>query len=526
MQHVGNAAHLRLRWCAAAALLVAPATLGGQSSEGPLWDSYARAATVLARALEAHGGTAAIRDLPALSFRWEGEDYAPTQGRVPTIGWEPEVNARAVIQDVRIDAVHNRYRVDREFRFPGGYLNAFRLLGNGRELLSYNHHPERGMGGTVYQRDTTGVAARRNLSAAEANMPVLLLRTALGRAGTLRHLGETGPHGAREEAITHTTADGDLVTLYFDAATHRLTRRELVGAGSLGDEVNTFRFADYRTVAGLVVPHRMEVTWNGILTGRHRLVHFSTGAELPDSLFRIPDGYAAATPPRGPAVVPFADGIVYLENLGGGYRMLAVDTDEGLVVVDAPLSPAVTGTAIRLLEQTFPGRPVRYVVITHHHADHIAGIPAFAALGATILVAPGSEEYVRRMSTVTRTFGRIDGSTPAAAAAPPMPQIETLAGRRVVGSGTRSVEILNVGPTSHASAMLAVYVPSQGLLFQGDLLRINAEGGVVAAPEAARDLEGIIRRYGLDVRVIGAVHGLNGTMADLSAAVRMGSQGM
>ncbi len=124
------------------------------------------------------------------------------------------------------------------------------------------------------------------------------------------------------------------------------------------------------------------------------------------------------------------------------------------------------------------------------------------------------------MTTVTRTIGRL-GTPPAPT--PAAPRIEPFTGRRTIGRGARAVEVINVGPTSHAASMLAVYVPAQRLLFQGDLLRINEHGGPVASPEATRDLDRIIRRFRLDVKTIGAVHGLNGTMADLRQALRMGS---
>ncbi|HEX8455403.1 MAG TPA: MBL fold metallo-hydrolase [Longimicrobium sp.] len=510
--------HTKRRHLLLTALLLAPtpAALTAQAPQGPLWSSYSRAAEVLRLGAEAHGGAAAIRGLTAASFRWEGEDYAPTQGRVPAASWDTAGNARAVVSDVRVDLAGGRFAWDREFSFGGGYLNAFRWAGSGREFLSYNHRPERGMGGTTFQRDTTGTQQRRALSSLGANMPVLLIRQALDRSNTLRHLGRTG----QEEAISYTTAEGDPVTLYFDTATHLLIRREEMGNGSLGDEVDAVHFAGYEQVAGFAVPRRLELRWNGLLTGRQRLVSFAPAAELPDSLFRVPAGYAFPAPGGAPAMTRVAEGVYFVERIGGGYRSLVVDTDEGLVVVDAPLNPEATGAAIALIEHTFPGRPIRYVVITHHHGDHIGGIPAYAARGATILVAPGSEAYIRRMISVTRTLGRIGQPRRAPA---PEAVFETLSGRRTIGRGARAVEVLNVGPTSHAAAMLAVYVPAQKLLFQGDLLRINEQGGPVVSPDANRDLESLIRRFRLDVRTIGAVHGLNGTMDDLREAIRRGA---
>lgn len=500
---------------ALAAALAGPIHLQAQGPQGPLWDSYRRAEQVLRAGAEAHGGLAAIRAIGAASFRWEGLDYAPTQSRIPTASWDTAGNGRAVVQDVRVDYARGRFAVDREAHFPGGYVNAFRTVGSGRELLAYNPLRERGMGGVTFQRDTTGAAARRTMSSVGANMPVLLIRMALARATTLRYLGERTDRGRREHAIAFTTAEGDAATLYFDAGTNLLSRREEMGIGSLGDEVDAYLFSDYETVGGFAVPRAMELRWNGLLTGRQRLVRFAAAAELPDSLLRVPDGYTPAAPGGAPAAVRIADGMHYLERIGGSHRSLVVDTEEGLVVVDAPVSVDASEAAIRLIEQTHPGRPIRYVVITHHHGDHIAGIAAFAARGATVLASAGSEAYLRRMATVPRTLGVL---APTAVEAR-IPAIEAVAGRRVIGRGPRRVEVIDVGPTSHAAAMLAVYVPAQRLLFQGDLLRINEGSGPVVSPEATRDLHRIIRRFRLDVTSIGAVHGVNGTMDDLRRAL-------
>ncbi|HEX8390826.1 MAG TPA: MBL fold metallo-hydrolase [Longimicrobium sp.] len=499
-----------------AAALLAPASLPAQGPEGPLWDSYRRAAEVVRLAAEAHGGVEAVRGLNAASFRWEGQDYAPTQGRIPSVSWDTAGNARAAMLDVRIDYARSRFVTDREARFGGGYLNASRLAGNGREFLSYNPAAERGMGGVTFSRDTTGTTARRFLASAGLNLPVLAIRAAMGRASTLRHLGTVERGGRREEAVAFSTAEGDPVTLYFDAETHLLTRREEMGAGSLGDEVDATIYSDYATMDGFRVPRALELRWNGVLTGRQRLAHFRASADLPDSLFAVPAGYTAAVPPAPLGSVRLSERVAYIERINGSYRSLVVDTDEGLLVVDAPLSAEFSEAAIREIEKVFPGRPFRWLVLTHHHGDHIGGVQAYVARGATVLAAAGSEPYLRRMTRITRGFGRIGGQAAAVAE----PRIEGVTGRRSFPAGGSRVEVINVGPTSHAAAMLAVYVPSERLLFQGDLLRINEGSGPVMSPEATRDLDAIIRRFRLDVANIGAVHGMNGTMDDLRAALR------
>jgi glyoxylase-like metal-dependent hydrolase (beta-lactamase superfamily II) len=412
---------------------------------------------------------------------------------------------------------------DRAFRFPGGYLNAIRVATDGRVLVAYNPDARRGMGGTTFERDTTGQTARRLAFTVAGTMPVLLLREALLRASTLRYVGAAEAGGRREDAVAFTGPNGQSVTLYIDAVTHLVSRQEDVGVGTLGDEVDATHYTDYRTVDGVAVPHAAEIRWNGLLTGRRRLVRFGAGADaaasfaaLGDSLTVVPAGYVPVTPPAPPAAVRVAEGVYYLERLGGGYRMLVVDTDDGVLVVDPPLAGAVGTAALAMIERTLPGRPVRWVVITHHHSDHMGGLAPFAARGATILVAPGSEAYVRRMTAVRRTIGEL-GADPAPAA-PPL-ALRAVRGTLAVGTGARAVRVVDVSPTAHAASMLAVYVPAARLLFQGDLLRINARGGPVASPEATRDLDRIIRRFGLDVQAIGAVHGENGTMDDLRTAL-------
>jgi glyoxylase-like metal-dependent hydrolase (beta-lactamase superfamily II) len=103
---------------------------------------------------------------------------------------------------------------------------------------------------------------------------------------------------------------------------------------------------------------------------------------------------------------------------------------------------------VSLIHATVPGKPIRYVVISHHHSDHLGGLRAFAGEGATVIVAPAHAAAARIITDAT---------------------IETVASHRVITDGTRSLEIWNVGSNPHTDENLFVWLPTEGVLFQGDL---------------------------------------------------------
>ena len=55
-------------------------------------------------------------------------------------------------------------------------------------------------------------------------------------------------------------------------------------------------------------------------------------------------------------------------------------TDDGVVVVDALGSPALAQAMIAEIRKV-TSQPIRYVILTHYHADHIYGLQVFKAAG-------------------------------------------------------------------------------------------------------------------------------------------------
>ena len=144
-------------------------------------------------------------------------------------------------------------------------------------------------------------------------------------------------------------------------------------------------------------------------------------------------------------------------------------SDDGVVVIDALGSPALAEELLAEIRRV-TSQPVRYVVVTHYHADHIYGLQAFKAAGATILAHSAGRDYLnsdtaqKRLEASRLELGPwVDDKTRLVPADRWLDQDET---RLRVGS--HDILIRHVGP-AHTPEDVVVFVPKLGVLFSGDL---------------------------------------------------------
>jgi glyoxylase-like metal-dependent hydrolase (beta-lactamase superfamily II) len=89
---------------------------------------------------------------------------------------------------------------------------------------------------------------------------------------------------------------------------------------------------------------------------------------------------AAAAPPPTIDVWPVRDNIYMLVGAGGNTTVQV--GPEGMLVVDTKL--AVGGEALLAALRKISNAPIRYVVNTHHHGDHVGGNAVIAPAGSTV----------------------------------------------------------------------------------------------------------------------------------------------
>ncbi len=146
-----------------------------------------------------------------------------------------------------------------------------------------------------------------------------------------------------------------------------------------------------------------------------------------------------------------------------------VVTGDGVVVIDALGAPALAEELIAEIRRV-TAQPIRYVIVTHYHADHIYGLQAFKAAGAAIIAHAAGRDYItsdtarlRLEASRQELFPWIDEKTQVVAADRWLDQEET-----TLRVGVFDFRIRHVGP-AHTPEDLVVYVPKLGVLFAGDL---------------------------------------------------------
>lgn len=165
-------------------------------------------------------------------------------------------------------------------------------------------------------------------------------------------------------------------------------------------------------------------------------------------------------------------GMASHENRGFMSNAGFVVTPEGVVVFDALATPALAeGLLQRIREVT--DQPVRIVVVSHYHADHVYGLQVFKAAGAAIWARGEGREYLVSDLARERLAQRrqdlapwVNDRTRLVAADRWLsfdeagPQSFTLGG----------VEFMLLdGGNAHTRGDLMLAVPAQGVLFAGDL---------------------------------------------------------
>lgn len=220
----------------------------------------------------------------------------------------------------------------------------------------------------------------------------------------------------------------------------------------------------------------------------------------------VPDTVRRATFQVRVETEKLADGVYLLG--GSSHNSVAIEFKDYVAVVEAPLNEARNLAVIEEIVKLIPNKPIRFLVNTHQHHDHIGGLRTYMHIGATIITHWKNFDFYTRdvLNYAPRTL-RPD----MVALWPPTElaegyQYERVSENYVLSDGTRNLHMYYVQPLDHADGMLMAYLPKEKMLIEADLF--NTNGPQPAAPSAAsRSFYNEVRMLKLDVSQIVPIHG-------------------
>lgn len=357
-----------------------------------------------------------------------------------------------------------------------------------------------------------------------SEVPHLLLLYAAQRPETLRWLGEAEIDGQKFRAVSLSTENGAQMSLYFDARTNLLARTEQLDSHALlGDITSGNIFSDYQLVENVKIPRRRLAVVNQFVTGENEYAEVKLDFADGKKLLEVPAGFVEPVPPQTAAgaevMQKVGDGVYLIEKIGQLYRVMFVEFEDYVMLLEAPTDSNVSKAISKLVKQTAPNKPLKYVSFSHFHFDHTGGLREYIAEGATVVVPPGNKTFVEQIAQSKFTL------TPDALALNPRPPvIETFEKKRVFTDGKRTVELYSIGPTSHVDDMVMFYFPKEKILFQGDMFSPLDGGGIPPIIEINYELVKKVEELKLDVETLVAVHSGAIAWKDFRQAVADASQ--
>jgi len=166
-----------------------------------------------------------------------------------------------------------------------------------------------------------------------------------------------------------------------------------------------------------------------------------------------------AAPPFATTKVEGTDN-VYIFRYGNAQSMFVV-TSAGVIATD-PIGygrPQAVVTYVDEIKKVAGGQPIKYLIYSHHHFDHIAGGKPFKDAGATVIAHKRAQERLQQIK---------DPHTVLAD--------ETMDTTRTITLGDTTLELTYLG-LNHSDNAIVMRLPKQKILFAVDFVSVGSIPG-------------------------------------------------
>lgn len=475
----------------------------------------AAANALVHQALGVQGGEAKLRAIK--SVQWEASGYRNQieESERPQGPYILELTDTSEIHDY----AGNRYRSVTQSRVYPAYKFSQGTVVNGDVAMQL--FGDRKAPGTP---EAVKIAHER-----EALSPERLLLTATD-APDLRRDPDTVLQSVPQNVLRF-TLDGAPVRIFLNAYTHLPTAVDYAGPSSrtgfwsyLGDvTLRTYYSTWWLAKGGIHLPMQFNIEGAGYPDRMLTISKLQIDEALPDADLAIPDDVRAKFDPNAPPAshdttplgIPGqparepAPGIVFIP---GSWNATIIRQDDGIVILEAPISSGYAAKVIAEAKGRFPGARIKAVITTSDSWPHIAGIREYVADGVPIYALDLNKPILERMIGWPHTT-----QPDALQTHPRKPYFHLISGKTELGTGANHLEIIPIrGETSERQMM--VYFPQHHLLYGSDPFQRDGSG-VYTFPQTVTELTDAVAREHLQVDTFFMMHIAPTPWTDLAKAI-------
>jgi glyoxylase-like metal-dependent hydrolase (beta-lactamase superfamily II) len=480
----------------------------------------ALAVTVTAQqadALKAAAGALGVGSLKTLQFTGSGANFSVGQNFTPAEPW-PRVTVKSYVAAINFDTGSMRQELVREMgaTMPRGGGAPFTGEQRQVQVVSGNYAWNVGAPAQPGGAPPPPAAAPGN----QVERMLALWSTPQGfvKAAMANNAAMKKAKGGTE--VTFAVGGKYKMTGVLNAQNDVERVQTWIDQPIVGDMLVETVYSGYKDFGGVRFPSHIVQSQDGFPALD---ITVSSVTANPSVDITVPDAVRSAQPaPVRVESAKLADGVFYLT--GGSHHSLAVEMKDHIVLVDVPQTEQRALAVIAKTKELIPNKPIRYLVTSHHHWDHLGGIRTAIDEGATIVTHQSNKAFLERVAKTPHTIN------PDRLAASKKPvKIQTVGAKGVLTDGTRTIELHLLTNYEHTGDMLVVYLPKEKILGEPDAFTAPATPttplAVTAVPYAAA-LYDNIKRLNLDVKTIAPFHGARLTdVAELAKAAGKSATG-
>jgi hypothetical protein len=457
----------------------------------------AQSATSALDAAETAMGTA---ELSSIQYSGSGASYFVGQAPIPGGPWLHYV-LKSYVADIDYRTPSMRQELDRiqdDGGTPFGGTHQVWIV-SGKDAWNLN-----GATPAPQYRDPSG-----NRTGDQRNLEIWLTPAGFIK-GAKANNAKIKKQGGKA-TVTFTTLDRHTIIGAFNAQNLVESTETTIDNPVMGDVRIAMTFSDYQSFGGVKFPTKITEVIGGFPA-----LELTVASVKPNSATAIGETPVAARnlQPTHTVVASekIGDGVWYIT--GASHNSLLVEFKDHLVVLEGPQDDDRSNAVIAEVHKLVPSKPIRYVVNTHNHFDHLGGVRAYAAEDVTVVAPMAAKAYYEKVLNAPHTI-----SPDKLSQSGKRLKVEGVDGKRVLTDGNQTVE-LYVFKMTHNEAMLFPYLPKLKLLVQADMQvapPANATAPLAANP-VALDVYNAIQARKLDVAQIAGIHGRITTWKQLETA--------